>query len=139
MTRSLVVGHSGLAAALVRVAHEVVGPEAACAAFDFFFEQALEAIELDLVRWLDEQLASGPAVLLTDLPGATPHNLAARLAESRGLPVVTGVNLPMLLRAVNHAETEPQELARLAAAGGLRAIERSVEGLPPDESGMGQR
>lgn len=139
MTRSLVVGHSGLAAALVRVAHEVVGPDAACEAFDFFFEQTLEAIERDLVRWLDEQLERGPAVVLTDLPGATPHNLAARLAEARGMPVVTGVNLPMLLRAVNHSGTEPEELARLAAAGGLRAIERSVEGLPPDAFGTGRR
>ena len=126
MTRCLVVGHSGLAAALVRVAREIVGPEAGCEAFDFFFEQTLERIEADLARWLDEQLARGPAVLLTDLPGATPHNLSARLAGQRGLEVVTGVNLPMLLRAVNHADAEPRELARLAAAGGLRAIERSA-------------
>ncbi|MBY6205961.1 PTS sugar transporter subunit IIA domain-containing protein [Halomonas denitrificans] len=126
MTRCLVVGHSGLAAALVRVAREIVGPEAGCEAFDFFFEQTLERIEADLARWLDEQLDRGPAVLLTDLPGATPHNLSVKLAGSRGLEVVTGVNLPMLLRGVNHADTEPAELARMVAAGGLRAIERSA-------------
>lgn len=138
MTRCLVVGHSGLAAALVRVAREIVGPDAGCEAFDFFFEQTLERIEADLARWLDEQLARGPAVLLTDLPGATPHNLSIKLAEPRGLEVVTGVNLPMLLRGVNHADAAPADLARLAAVGGLRAIERSAEGRQaPDAAGDG--
>ncbi len=136
MTRCLVVGHSGLAAALVRVAREIVGRGADCAAFDFFFEQTLERIEADLARWLDEQTARGPAVLLTDLPGATPHNLTVKLAEARGLVVVTGVNLPMLLRGVNHADAEPDELARLAVAGGLRGIERSAQGpASPNDAG----
>lgn len=125
MTRILVIGHSGLAAALVRVAREIVGPDAPCAAFDLFLEQTLESIKIDLLRWLDEQLDQGPAVSLTDLPGATPHNLVVALAEARELEVVTGVNLPMLLRTLNHADADPARLAELAVEGGLRAIRRS--------------
>lgn len=139
MTRILVIGHSGLAAALVRVAREIVGPDAPCAAFDLFLEQTLESIKIDLRRWLDDQLERGPVVLLTDLPGATPHNLAVTLAEEQEIDVVTGVNLPMLLRTLNHADAEPARLAELAVEGGIRAIRRSSDDTPPESSGSGSQ
>lgn len=62
------------------------------------------------------------ALILTDLPGATPHNLAVRAAEKHGLPVVSGLNLPMLLKAINHASKPASELAGLAGQGGHQGI-----------------
>lgn len=62
------------------------------------------------------------ALVLTDLPGATPHNVAVRAAEKRQAPVVSGLNLPMLLKVVNHAAKHPERLAELAREGGVQGV-----------------
>jgi len=62
------------------------------------------------------------ALVLTDLPGATPHNLASKAAEEHDSPVVSGLNLPMLLKVINHADKPAAELADLAASGGREGI-----------------
>lgn len=61
-------------------------------------------------------------LLLTDLPGATPHNLACQAAQEQNIPVVSGVNLSMLLKVLNHCEKPPHDLAGLAARGGRQGI-----------------
>ena len=67
---------------------------------------------------------SGDGVLvLTDLYGASPSNLAAKLARI-GTPVrrVSAVNLPMLLRVMNYAELGLEELPAVAAAGARNGV-----------------
>lgn len=71
-------------------------------------------------RALDE----GDGVLvLTDVFGATPCNVARRLGD-RGTPLVCvpGLNLPMLLRVLNYPEQPLAELAETAASGGRNGI-----------------
>ncbi|MEO7149808.1 MAG: PTS fructose IIA subunit family protein [Rhodanobacteraceae bacterium] len=74
----------------------------------------------DTARALD---AGGGVLVLSDLYGATPCNVAQRLA---GLGVharcVSGLNLPMLLRVLNYAEKSLDELAEIAASGGRGGI-----------------
>lgn len=62
-------------------------------------------------------------LVLTDLYGATPSNLAARLARL-GTPVkrVSALSLPMLLRVLNYAELELDELPAVAAAGARNGV-----------------
>jgi len=72
------------------------------------------------VRALD----SGAGVLvLTDVYGATPSNVAEKL-DDLGLDVqrVSGLNLPMLLRTLNYPEHTLAELAQTAASGGRTGI-----------------
>ena len=67
---------------------------------------------------------SGDGVLiLTDLYGASPSNLAARLTQL-GTPArrVAGLNLPMLLRACNYPDQSLDELALTAANGGKTGV-----------------
>jgi PTS system ascorbate-specific IIA component len=63
------------------------------------------------------------ALLLTDLYGATPSNLAARLARI-GTPVrrVSALNLSMLLRVMNYADLALDELPAIAAAGARNGV-----------------
>jgi mannose/fructose-specific phosphotransferase system component IIA len=84
-------------------------------------EETLAALRMALATGGDTQ----GAVVLTDLPGATPHNLAMRAADEHDIPVVSGLNLPMLLKAINHADKPPAELAALAADGGAQGILRT--------------
>lgn len=70
-----------------------------------------------------ERLDTGAGVLLlTDAFGSTPSNIANKLAAIHGTPVVSGLNLPMLVRAFNYPRASVDELARLAVEGGQRGI-----------------
>jgi PTS system ascorbate-specific IIA component len=70
-----------------------------------------------------ERLDSGARVLLlTDAFGSTPSNIANKLGCLHQLPVVAGVNLPMLVRVFNYPHSSPDELVRLAVEGGQRGI-----------------
>jgi PTS system ascorbate-specific IIA component len=62
-------------------------------------------------------------LILTDLYGAAPANLAKQVA-ALGTPCrrVSGLSLPMLLRVFNYAEQSLDDLARTAAAGGRNAV-----------------
>jgi PTS system ascorbate-specific IIA component len=78
---------------------------------------------LNRAREAVEELDSGQGVLvLTDLYGATPSNIAARLLDSRQLRIVTGVNLPMLIRVLNYPHLDLDALTRKAVTGGIDGI-----------------
>lgn len=70
----------------------------------------------DLIRSLDQ----GAGVLvMTDIFGATPSNIACKLLEDGRVEGVSGVNLPMLIRALNYRDKMPlQALIQKALSGG---------------------
>ncbi len=74
-------------------------------------------------RTLIRQLDSGDGVLvLSDLFGATPSNIARELCEAGRVMGVAGVNLPMLLRVVCYPNKSLEELAEIAVEGGRDSI-----------------
>lgn len=120
----LLITHQGIGSALVAVATQLLGSlplpvealEVSCQADpDALLPQASAALR---------RVDGGHGVLvLTDVYGATPSNLAARLARL-GTPVrrVSAVNLPMLLRVMNYADLDLDELPAVAAAGARNAV-----------------
>lgn len=81
------------------------------------------AILLDEARGLVSQLDQGDGVLvLTDMYGSTPSNIANHLADGERVMVITGINLPMLIRVVNYPTLSLLDLARKAESGGLEGI-----------------
>jgi PTS system ascorbate-specific IIA component len=62
------------------------------------------------------------ALVLTDIFGATPANIAARLAEPGRVKVLAGVNLPMLVRAICYRTEKLDQLATKALAGGAQGV-----------------
>jgi PTS system mannose-specific IIA component len=76
--------------------------------------EALIPVAEDLIRFLDQ----GQGVLvLTDIFGATPSNIAAKLLKPGKVEGIAGVNLPMLIRALTYRE-EPLEVALDKALSG---------------------
>jgi PTS system ascorbate-specific IIA component len=72
---------------------------------------------------LIEKLNQGKGVLiLADIYGATPSNVARQLCVSEHIMGVAGVNLPMLLRVVCHPNKTMPELAEIALNGGRECI-----------------
>ncbi len=70
-----------------------------------------------------ERLDSGDGVLLlTDAYGSTPSNIANKLGAAAALPVVAGVNLPMLVRIFNYPTKPLTAMAQCAVEGGQRGV-----------------
>ena len=119
----LLITHDNIGAALLQSAIDVLGvcplPAAALSAPtgcnpDLVLEDAEQA-----ARKLD----SGDGVLvLTDLYGATPSNIACRLSDSRKIRVVSGLNLPMLIRLLNYPDLNLDELTHKAVTGGRDGV-----------------
>lgn len=69
------------------------------------------------------ELNSGDGVLiLTDLCGATPSNIACRFAHLNDVRVVSGLSLPMLIRVLNYPKLSLEEMADRAIEGGRRGV-----------------
>lgn len=78
---------------------------------------------LPLARGLLNLVDSGDGVLiLTDLYGATPSNIATKLLEPGRIEAVTGVNLPMLLRALTYRDKDMATLISRAVSGGRDGV-----------------
>jgi PTS system ascorbate-specific IIA component len=75
----------------------------------------------DLIRFLD----TGQGVLvMTDIYGATPSNIAARLLKPGRVEGVAGVNLPMLIRALTYREEPLESMLAKALSGGAEGVMR---------------
>lgn len=120
----LLITHTGIGSALVAVAGRLLNPlplrtEALEVPFDADLDGLLPVASAALRRVDD-----GDGVLvLTDLYGASPSNLAARVAQL-GTPVrrVSALNLPMLMRVMNYAELGLDQLPAVAAAGARNGV-----------------
>lgn len=64
------------------------------------------------------------ALILTDVWGATPSNVAVKLLEPGRVAGVAGVNMPMLLRALTYRERDLETLITRAVAGGRDGVMR---------------
>ena len=74
-------------------------------------------------------LDDGEGVLvLTDAYGSTPSNIACQLAEHHYARVVSGLNLPMLMRIFNYFTEDLDTLSRKAVNGGVRSIQSYAAG-----------
>jgi mannose PTS system EIIA component len=87
--------------------------------------EAIAPVAQDLIRFLDQ----GEGVLvLTDVYGATPSNIAARLLRPGRVEGLAGVNLPMLIRALNYRDEPLMELRDKAMAGAVEGVVRMGTG-----------
>jgi PTS system mannose-specific IIA component len=123
-----VVSHGTLAGELVdavrRIVANVEALEAVSIGWDVDMEQATQRIQEAIAR----VERKGGVLVLTDMFGGTPSNLALSLLEPGRIEVVTGVNLPMLIKCVNlRGEAELSEVARRVAEQGRQSIQVASE------------
>lgn len=119
MTDIVVVAHSGIGEAMHSVAEVILDRAVEVTVLPVAADDDPEAALARLLGAFERWDAAEPPLVITDLPGATPHNIAvAAVARTfPGAPVLTGLNLPMLLRALNHRHRPAAELAELAEHG----------------------
>lgn len=78
-------------------------------------------------RALVAEINTGTGVLvLTDIYGSTPSNIATQLLETDPVIVVAGISLPMVIRVMNYATLSLPEIANKAVSGGYEGIVMST-------------
>jgi len=118
----LIIAHAPLASALRDCASHVF-PECAAGvqALDISPNASPEE-SLALAKAAMAQLNTPEVLLLSDVFGATPSNVAQKLNDGIDTRLLTGVNLPMLLRSVCYRHETLDALAARAQAGGSQGI-----------------
>lgn len=115
----VVVAHGAMADGLISAVRRIAGGQA-----DALVPLSNDGADPEQLKsQLDDLVADRPAVVFTDL-AAGSCTLAARLAcrECAHVPVVTGVNLPMLLDFVFHLEDSPTEVAQRVAGKAVDGV-----------------
>lgn len=131
----LIIAHAPLASALRECALHVF-PDCApgVLALDVLPHDAPEA-SLAEARRAMAQLGTGEVLLLSDVFGATPCNVAQQLNDSAQTRLVAGVNLPMLLRSVCYRHESLEQLVARAQAGGTQGVMTVGSTAPQNQTG----
>ena len=120
----LLITHEGIGNALVAVATRLLRKlPLETVAFEVPFDGDVDALLPQASAALRKVDGGNGVLVLTDLYGATPSNIAAKLARL-GTPVrrVSALSLPMLLRVMNYADLDLDELPAVAAAGARNGV-----------------
>lgn len=133
MVGIVIVTHGRMATGLIEAAEMIVGEQEALVPVHL---QEMDDVEglMERVTKAVSQVDSGQgALIMVDLPGASPFNASARLAmQQDNIGVVTGVNLPMLAETlVQRDGSSIQELIDTAKNAGVIGIKDLSEILNP--------
>jgi PTS system mannose-specific IIA component len=94
----VLVTHGRLAAEFIVAMEHVVGPQSAVEAICIGPDDDMEMRRADIAKAIRKVDASRGVIVLTDLFGGTPSNLAISLMQPGKVEVIAGINLPMLIR-----------------------------------------
>ena len=122
----LLLTHGGIAQALIKESQRILPTAEKPTAISVLAGDHCESIRsqlVDKIKVIDQGMG---VLVLTDIEGATPCNQIVSLIHSpqyrERVSLVTGVNLPMLLKVLNYAHEPLARLVELAVIGGTRGI-----------------
>ncbi len=127
----ILVTHGQLALEFIRAMEHVVGPQDAIEAVCIGPDDDMEARRKDIADAITRVHQGDGVIILTDLFGGTPSNLAISLMKSDEIEVIAGVNLPMLIRL----ESARKTMAVGAAAAAARDAGRKYISVASDVFG----
>lgn len=124
----VVVSHGKLARELVAATEHVVGEQPCFRSISIEVEDDIEA-RRDQIRETAKSCDSGRGVIiLTDMFGGTPSNLAMSVMNAGNVEVLSGVNLPMLIKLAEvRGEMTLKDAAKVAAEAGRKYINIASE------------
>ena len=111
----VLVTHGRLAAEFITALEHVVGPQDAVEGICIDADDDMEARRTDIAAAVERVNQGKGVIILTDLFGGTPSNLAISLMKTTDIEVIAGVNLPMLIRLEGARKVMPVHAAVAAA------------------------
>jgi PTS system mannose-specific IIA component len=103
----VIVTHGGLAQEFVYAMEHVVGPQECVAAICIGPDDDMERRRRDILKACGQVDTGEGVILLTDMFGGTPSNLAISVMEQTKAEVIAGLNLPMLIKLASVRSREP--------------------------------
>ena len=120
----LLVTHEQIAQSLINIVQGVLNRDCKnVAAIEIPMDTPLDEVKSNAQKKISELDTSDGLLILTDLMGSTPFNVALQLlSESDKAALVSGLNLPMLLKLANYRSLALDQLAEKAVIGGQNGI-----------------
>ncbi len=115
MIGMVLVTHGRLAQELVAALEHVVGPQTNVSAIGIGPDDDMEERRVQIMESAVKADEGEGVVLLTDMFGGTPSNLAISIMDKANIEVIAGVNLPMLIKLASVRNTEPLAKAVVSA------------------------
>jgi PTS system mannose-specific IIA component len=133
----VIVTHGHLAGELLAAAEMIVGPISHIAAVSIGWHDDVDAARDEVQRAITRVSQGRGVLLLTDMFGGTPTNIASMFLEEGSVEVITGTNLPMVIKlATAFAEDSMAEVARKICDQGRQGIYLAGALLaPPTKTG----
>lgn len=130
----VIVSHGQVANELLAAAEAVVGDLTHITAVSIGWHDDVELAKAEIERAI-KQVSQGNGVLvLTDMFGGTPTNISAMFLKTDEVEIVTGVNLPMVVKLASHTkEITLRELAEEVEEQGKQSIHRTGALLEPQK------
>nr|WP_297356412.1 PTS fructose transporter subunit IIA [uncultured Caldimonas sp.] len=134
MSGILIIAHAPLASALKACArHTFPDCAATLEALDVPPDLPVEDVEAQ-ARVLLDKVRNPDALILTDVFGATPCNIAQRLADGVSVKVVAGANVPMLWRSLCYQNEPLDALVARAVAGATQGVMQVATSRPQNQA-----
>ena len=119
----VLVTHGRLAEEFIAVTEHVVGPQKQIAAVCIAPNDDMEAKRKEILQKIKDVDTGKGVLLLTDMFGGTPSNLAISVTQDRKVESLAGINLPMLIKLASVRQTETlQQLAQSGQEAGRKYI-----------------
>ena len=115
----LIVTHGKLADELEKAARRIVGDVPALASISLDWDDDVADARRRIEEGISRVAVDGRVLILTDMFGGTPSNVALSLLDPGKIDIVTGVNLPMLIKFANlqHLDAFDETVRRIAQQG----------------------
>lgn len=110
----VLVTHGRLAEEFIAVMEHIVGPQQQIAAVCMKPEDDMEEKRQEIIRRVKDVDTGQGVLILTDMFGGTPSNLAISITEDKKIEALAGINLPMLIKLASARQTETLAAAALA-------------------------
>jgi PTS system mannose-specific IIA component len=111
----VLVTHGCLAAEFLAALEHVVGPQKQIETIAIGPEDDIEQRRQDILAAVGKADSGGGVIVLTDMFGGTPSNLAISIMNGSNIEVIAGINLPMLIKLASVRETASLEQAVIQA------------------------
>ena len=118
----VLVAHNDLAKSVKQVAEHLVGPLPDVECISVFPEDDIDLKRKEIQKAIQAVESKAGVVLLTDMFGGTPSNLAISLMEEGKIEVVSGMNLPLLIKLLRMRKKSLKEAVQTAAESGRHYI-----------------
>jgi len=119
----VLVTHGRLAEEFVAATEHVVGPQEGVRAISIGADDDMEQRRKDILNAVDAVDAGDGVILLTDMFGGTPSNLAISIMDKANVEVIAGINLPMLIKLASVRKSSSlKEAAEAAQDSGRKYI-----------------